>query len=139
MLPFNLFDTLHATPPVHPILRPLLDSGSQFSLVQIEIIHGADTQDTLAREGPTDTIHERAACRAKVVSHLVAQATVCDWVKVLWLSRPRRCLRYVSSTVKLEANMDAVILWQSEQLQINVSSRPGPLVGWRVGDGVYKI
>lgn len=39
------------------------------------------------------------------------------------------CFRYVSSTVKFDANIDAVILRQSVQLQIKVLSRPGPWVG----------
>ena len=38
--------------------------------------------------------------------------------------------------MKLEANMDAVILRQSVQLQIKVSTRPGPWVGWELGDEV---
>jgi len=42
---------------------------------------------------------------------------------------------YLSSTVKLEANMLAVILWQSEQLQMNVVTRPGPWTGCCVLDG----
>jgi hypothetical protein len=32
--------------------------------------------------------------------------------------------------MKLEANMEAVILWQSEQLQTKESTKPGPSVGW---------
>lgn len=51
---------------------------------------------------------------------------VFDWLKVLRLVRPRRCFRCESATVKLEANIDAVILRQSVQWQMNVLIRPGP-------------
>lgn len=34
------------------------------------------------------------------------------------------------ATVKLDANIDAVILRQSEQLQTKVWTNPGPWVGW---------
>ena len=44
----------------------------------------------------------------------------------------------MSATVKLEANMDAVILWQSVQLQTKELTRPGPWVGWELG-GCVKI
>ena len=73
MFTFNLLDPLHATPPTHTILGPLLDSGSQLSLMKVEIIHGADAQDAFARESATNTVHERAARRAEVVGHLVAR------------------------------------------------------------------
>lgn len=53
-----------------------------------------------------------------------------DWLNEVRFSRPRRCLEYASETVKLDANIDAVILWQSEQLHTNVLTRPGPSVGW---------
>src|SRR6202035_283911 len=66
----------------------------------------------------------------------VCAATVRDWPKAFRFSRPRRCFRCVSATVKLVANMDAVILWQSAQLQMKQPTRPGPWVGWGVGDGI---
>ena len=53
-----------------------------------------------------------------------------DWLKLVRLARPRRCFRCVSATVKLDANMDAVILRQSAQLQTKVLIRPGPSVGF---------
>jgi hypothetical protein len=58
-----------------------------------------------------------------------------DWLKAFGLSRPRRCLRCVSATVKLDANMDAAIL-QSAQLQMKVSTRTGPWVGCRFRGGI---
>ena len=50
--PFNLLDPLqlYATEPAHPVLGVLLHSGLQFGLVQTEIIHGTDTQNTHSRE-----------------------------------------------------------------------------------------
>lgn len=51
------------------------------------------------------------------------------------LDSPRRCLRWEERTVKLEANMEAVILRQSVQLQMNVVTKPGP---WR-GCGVLEM
>lgn len=38
-------------------------------------------------------------------------------------------VRYASSMVKFDANIDAVILRQSVQWQTNVPTRPGPSVG----------
>ena len=38
-------------------------------------------------------------------------------------------MRYLSSIMKLEANIEAVILRQSVQLQTKVSTSPGPEVG----------
>jgi hypothetical protein len=35
--------------------------------------------------------------------------------------------------MKLEANIEAVILWQSAQLQTKEPTRPGPWVGWEGG------
>lgn len=60
---------------------------------------------------------------------VLPEATVWDWLKVVRLSRPRRCCRYLSSTVKLEAKAEAVILWQSGQLQTKVLTSPGGSVG----------
>ncbi len=56
---------------------------------------------------------------------------VADWLKVLRFSRPLRCLTCSSLTMMLDANIDAVILRQSEQLQTNTSTRPGPSVGYQ--------
>jgi hypothetical protein len=44
----------------------------------------------------------------------------------------------VFSTVKFEANIEAVSLWQSKQLQMKVSTRPGPWVGWGIGSHVSE-
>ena len=51
----------------------------------------------------------------------------------LRLSRPRTCTRYLLSMAKLDANMEAVSLRQSVQLQTKVLIRPGPSTGWWVG------
>lgn len=61
---------------------------------------------------------------------LLPEAIERDWLKAVRLARPRRCFRCVLATVKLDANMDAVILRQSEQLQTKVLIRPGPWVGF---------
>jgi hypothetical protein len=45
------------------------------------------------------------------------------------LSRPRTCLVSEAWTVKLLANMLAVIFLQSVQLQTKESTKPGALVG----------
>ncbi len=61
---------------------------------------------------------------------VLPEAMVCAWLNVFQtFSWPRKCLRWLLAMLKLDANMDAVILWQSEQLQTNVLSRPGPSVG----------
>ena len=39
--------------------------------MQVKIIHRANTQDALPRERLTNTIHERPARGAKVVSHFL--------------------------------------------------------------------
>lgn len=67
---------------------------------------------------------------------LLPEAMVSDWLKVFRFSRPRRCFRCVSAMMKLDANMDAVILWQSEQLQTKLSTRPGPSVGYGFRGGI---
>lgn len=52
-----------------------------------------------------------------------------DWLNVLRIFSPRTNLRNLSSMVKLVANILAVILRQSVQLQTNTPTRPGPSVG----------
>ena len=47
---------------------------------------------------------------------------VLDWLKTFRFSFPRIHFRSSSFTVKLEANIEAVTLWQSEQLQTNVET-----------------
>lgn len=58
------------------------------------------------------------------------EPTVLDCPKDFRLSLPRRCCRCSSAMMKLEANIEAVILRQSAQLQRKVPTRPGPSVGW---------
>lgn len=53
-------------------------------------------------------------------------------------SFPRTCTRCVSRTVKLDANMLAVILWQSAQWQMKVSTRPGEVSGTRSWTALQK-
>jgi hypothetical protein len=48
------------------------------------------------------------------------EVMVFDWVNDVRFSWPRRCVRDVSATTKLVANMDAVIFRQSVQWQMNV-------------------
>lgn len=43
---------------------------------------------------------------------------------------PRKCFRWVSWTMKPVECIEAVILWQSVQLQINETTNPGPWVGY---------
>jgi hypothetical protein len=40
--------------------------------------------------------------------------------------------------MKLEANIEAVILWQSAQLQTKEPTRPGPWVGWVVLEWLFR-
>jgi len=54
---------------------------------------------------------------------------LCLVANVFNLSWPRRCFKYLSSTVKLDANMEAVILRQSVQLQMKELTKPGGEVG----------
>jgi hypothetical protein len=56
------------------------------------------------------------------------------WPYTVRFSRPRTCVRWVSAMVKLEANIDAVILRQSVQLQMNELTNPGPWVGCKAND-----
>ena len=65
----------------------------------------------------------------KLFSIELPVAIVLSCLKRVSLSSPRKCLRCVSATTKLEANMEAVILRQSVQWQRNVSTRPSPEVG----------
>ena len=58
------------------------------------------------------------------------------WLNAFKLSWPRRCFRCVSRTTKLDANIDAVILRQSVQLQTKLSVRPGACVGLGFGNDV---
>lgn len=60
---------------------------------------------------------------------VLPEVMVRDWLYTVRFSRPRKCFRCVFATMKLEANMDAVILRQSVQLHTKVSIRPGPSVG----------
>ena len=54
---------------------------------------------------------------------------VLDCAYLVRSSWPRVCVVAAAVTMKLEANIDAVILWQSVQLQMKVSTRPGGSVG----------
>ena len=71
---FKLFGTLRGEFPRHTVLGKLLHSWLQLGLVQREVIHAADPQDTHSREGRTDAIHERAARGTEVVGHGVVLA-----------------------------------------------------------------
>ena len=73
MIRLELFGPLHTTQPAHAFLGKLLDLGSDFGLVQMEVVYGADAQDTLPRAAGADAVHERAARGAKVVGHGVAR------------------------------------------------------------------
>ena len=42
--------------------------------MQVEIINGADAQDTYPRKSRPDSIHEGTACGTEVVGHGVVQA-----------------------------------------------------------------
>ena len=69
----KLFGPLHTTQPAHTLLNKLLPLRSDFSLVQMEIVHGADAQDALSRPARADAVHERAARGAEVIGHGVAR------------------------------------------------------------------
>lgn len=68
-----MLDTLQRAQPRHPVLDKLLHLGPQLGLVQIEVVHGADAQNTLSRKPRADAVHERAARGAEVVGHEVAR------------------------------------------------------------------
>ena len=53
-----------------------------------------------------------------------------DWPKLFRLDSPRIWVTWESATVMFEANIEAVILRQSVQLQTKVLMRPGLVVGW---------
>ena len=72
-VPFNLLDPFYTTKPVHTALGKLLHSGSQLGLLQMEIVHGTDAQDTLSRGPRAHTIHKRAASGTEVVGHVIAR------------------------------------------------------------------
>jgi hypothetical protein len=61
---------------------------------------------------------------------VLPEVVVRDWANVFRLSRPRKCFKWGSRMVKLDANMDAVILRQSVQWQRVVLPKPGPCVGY---------
>lgn len=63
---------LATTSPRCTVLYELLDPRPQRRLVQVEIVHGADTHDFLSREAGADAVHQRAAVGAEVVLHRVA-------------------------------------------------------------------
>ena len=67
-----LFSALHATQPAHTLLGILFRSGPQIGLQQMEIIYGADAQNTLTRKPRAYAVHERAARGAEVVGHAIA-------------------------------------------------------------------
>lgn len=64
---------IHAREPAHTAPDEQLPSRLQLGLVQIEIVDGADAQDTLSRHARANTVHERAASLAEVVGHGVAR------------------------------------------------------------------
>ena len=72
--PLRLFDSFQAAQPIRTVFRILLNSRSQFGLVQVEIVHGADAQNTCPWEPRADTIHEGAAGRTEIVGHGIVQA-----------------------------------------------------------------
>ena len=55
---------------------------------------------------------------------------VLDCLNSVSFSRPRTYWMAASETMKLDAKLEAVILRQSVQLQMKVSTRSGPDVGW---------
>ncbi len=55
--------------PLHTILDKKLPLRLQFVLNQIHVIHGAQTQNAVARPLRADTVHERAARLAEEVCH----------------------------------------------------------------------
>lgn len=57
------------------------------------------------------------------------EAIVRDCEYIFMFSWPRTCVKYLSSMVKFDANIEAVTLRQSVQLQMNVLTKPGFWVG----------
>ena len=69
----KLCRALYARQPAQAFLGKLLHWGLQLGLLHMEIIHGADAQDTLARKPRADAVHEGAARGTEVVRHSVAR------------------------------------------------------------------
>lgn len=66
----------------------------------------------------------------KWFSIVLPDSMVLFWENLVSASRPRVCVASEARTMKLDANMEAVILRQSAQEQTKVSTRPGAVVGW---------
>ena len=64
-----LLHPLHRTQPRHSTLRELLHPRLQLRLHQLKIINRPNPQDTHARKGRTNTIHQRTTSAAKVIRH----------------------------------------------------------------------
>jgi hypothetical protein len=72
VIPLILLSTYRTTQPTRTILDKLLDLGLQHRLLQVEVVHRANPQDALPGEARADAVHERAARRAEVIGHGVA-------------------------------------------------------------------
>ena len=52
---------LHPAKPIHPTLGELLELRLQLRRMQVEVVHGADSQNAHARKPAAPPIHEVAA------------------------------------------------------------------------------
>lgn len=75
--PNALLNPLHATEPIDPILRKLLDLRLELRLHQVEVVERANPHDVQPREVGAQAVHERAAGLAEVVCHGVVADDGC--------------------------------------------------------------
>lgn len=68
----NLLGARDTREPVDSVFDKDLDSGLQLALVQMKVINRSNSENALAGETLSDTVHERTANRAKVVRHPLA-------------------------------------------------------------------
>ena len=69
----ELRGALDGTHPSNPVLDVDLPPRPELRLVQMEIVHRADPQDTPPRKGLAHTVHERAAGATEIVGHQLAR------------------------------------------------------------------
>jgi len=68
-----LFNSASTAEPLNPVLYILFHSRLQLGLVQMEIIHRANSQDAHPRIPRADTIHQRPTSGTEVIGHGVSR------------------------------------------------------------------
>lgn len=145
--PLRLHSILDTRQPVHPAPGELLPFRPQLRLHQAEVIDRADTENALSWERRSHAVHERAAVGAEVVGHHVLPADGLVLAECLELVLPSEVLQVGvedgeiagehagGDLVAVCGHSASLVCWlglQSSpvQLQTNVSTSPGPSVGW---------